>query len=521
MGFLTNVGAFFLKVKGAVMATTATKVATVVVAATVVTGGTVGAVKAEVFASPETIVENSIDVLVEPPASAAEEVFGLKELFETLTDKGMDLGFGVTLADIPLGDLGIGNVTLPDAGLYLNYRMDFDEKNGSGTVDFKVADTSLLSAQVYVSNKQLQVALPKLYKGNLLLNYDSEEFLQNVQNSALYDMLDEETKAALAEAFASMEQSQKESAEAGKELLKEHGFDFIAKLTALLDGIKAEKAGSGDVTVNGEDIECKIYTATFDAADVEAFLMELLDATEAYVNEIAPAEDGAVTENPVTDLKNEINFAEIQEELKDVLSEVKLTLYRNGKRPIRMELVCRTNNNAEAAITAVFAPKGNPFDNMELDVAIVTEGETEFTCKVQHVTENTADAFDEKWSYTQDGEELFVLATEYDKNDGDIVTKLTAEGTDLFEISGVINNLKVGKEISLELTSIKVYSYEGLVDLGLSAEVYLKPLDGKIALAEGENRDVLTMSAKDWSSFVNEVTKNSYKLILSLIGLAE
>ena len=73
MGLFGKLGVIFAKIKGAVLASTATKIATAAVAVTVLGGGAAGLVYADVFTSAEHAVEKATEKM--DTESSYEEIF--------------------------------------------------------------------------------------------------------------------------------------------------------------------------------------------------------------------------------------------------------------------------------------------------------------------------------------------------------------------------------------------------------------------------------------------------------------
>ena len=524
MGFLSSVGAVFLKVKGAVMATTATKVVTAVVATTIVVGGTVGVTQTEVFASPEKKVENALESLFENDESAFGTVLGFKEFFKSISKKGVEAEFGMQLEDIPLDSLGIDGLSLPNIGLDATFRFDAKKKQMDAGFDAKVADATLLSATVYVDEKKAAASVPQLLEGYLGANYAESEFAQKLKESELATMLGEDFSAMIDSIAASLDEA--ENSEASKEMEKE----LLAYLKALkekkdelFDSMEAEKTGEAEIIVGDETVTCKEYKATFGPEEVELFLTALIDETMAYYNtyieENAEDYDEAALEEvraSAEELKEELDVW--KEEIKDQIADTTLLVYLNGKRLIMADLCVELKEEFSMNLNVLFAPEGNRYDNMELFLDITEYGETERIFAMTHVTENTDGVLSSVWSIFAEEEEAIRFVCTYEQEEGDFYlgVLLPTEEAE-FAMEGVLTIPKKGSEFAFELNDIMVSEYGEEVHLGFQTDISLKVFDGEIAAPEEITWDVVSMSAEDWEDMISEVTGNMYSLVMKLM----
>lgn len=524
MGFLSSVGAVLLKVKGAVMATTATKVATAVVATTIVVGGAVGVTQTEVFASPEKKVENALESLFENEESAFGELFGWKEFFKSISKKGVEVESGIQLENLPLDALGIDGLTLPKIGLDAGLRFDVKKKQIDARFGAKVADTTLLSAYVYADEERAAAGVPELLEGYIGANYADSEFAQKLKESELAEMLGEEFTIMLETITESLETAKdsENSKEMQKELI-EYLKALKEKKDELFDSMEAEKADKAKVVVGDETISCQEYKATFGPEEVELFLTALIDETMAYYNtyieENAAAYDETALEEvraSAEELKEELE--EWKELLKDQIAATTLRIYLSGKRLIMADLCVDLKEEVSLNLNALFAPEGNRYDNMDLFLDISGYGETVRLFELTHVTENTEESLSSEWALWIEEEETVRLVSMYEKEEGDFYFGILIPDADVeFALEGVLTIPKKGSEFAFELNDIMISEYGDEMHLGFQTDFSVKVLEEEITPPEEFKWDVVAMTAEDWEDLISEVTGNLYSLGMKLL----
>ena len=519
MGIFTKIGAAFLKLKGAVMATTTTKVVAGVVAATVVVGGAVGITQTEVFASPEKKVEAALNSLTENEPSAFEELFGWKAFWEEISEKGLETDVNVKLQNIPVDALGI---SIPNIGVGLNYRFDAKKSQTEMLVGAKVADATLLSATVYTDKEKALATVPELFAGAIGANYADKKFVEQLKNSELTQMLGEEFSAVL-EAIPDTFTEVKDSVE-NAVLVKDYLDALEESKNELLDKMEAEKADEATVLVGGKEVECREYKATFGPEDVEAFLTALIDETmtfyESYMEENADSIDSALLEELEARKSSEEFRAEVEEwkeELKGKIGSTELRVYLSGKRLIMADIQMVVEET-ELNLNVLFGTEGNRYDNMQMILDITEQAETMRLFSLTHETEDTEDEFTSVWSLYAEEEEQLALTFSYEKLAGDFkfIFALPTEGIK-FVIDGVLTIPNKGKEFAFEIDDISFSQYEDRMSLGFSTELSLKVFEGEIVAPAELRWDVVSMTALEWERLATEITGNIYSIVMKLM----
>lgn len=520
MGFFANIGAVLLKIKGAVMATTATKVATVAVATVIVIGGTAAAVQTEVFASPEKKVEHALESLTENEEGAFGALLGIRDFFGKVARKGMDAGLEVKLQDVPMDALGLSGISIPNIGMEFAYRFDAKKEQSEMVAGAKVANTTLLSATVYTDKEKLMASVPQLFEGYIGANYADSEFLEQLKNSELATMLGEEFTAALETFSESMQNPENQ-----KETLEQIA-DYLVTLKKskkeLFAAMEAEADGEAKVLVNGETVACKVYKATFGPAEVEAFVNVLIDETvalfDSYMQENSESTGAEAVEERNAQMDAMLQELEaFQEELKGEITETALEIYLKGKRLVMADLTVKLKENS-VNLNVLFGTEGNRYDNMHLSVDVTEDGATACIFELVHETKDTEELFSSEWNVLVEEEEVFGCVFQYEKTEGDFSIRVLLPMEE-FELAleGVLTIPDKGKELAFELNDIRFTEYGETVSLGLQTEVCLKVFDGEITEPEEMKWNVATMGATEWNDITSEVTSNVYSLVMKLL----
>lgn len=537
MSFLAKLAAVFAKAKAAVMATTATKVITATVVVAAAAGGTVGIVQADVFTSPEAIVEEAVLAMNETEPGAYEEVFGFTELFQAMKEKGMEAAVKMNIEELDGSELGLGDVTIPNVGFDLRYRGDFANKLHDALVDLKLANTSIISANVYVDAKEVQVAVPKLFEAVLSVDYSDSEFLNKLKESYLIEMAGiapEDIEAIAESPLADMDFA----------AIMAAATEFQNKIMAMqadsFEELDYKKAGKEDVTsMEGEEITCKVYTADIPKEYIEEKLDLVMAELMIYMRTVMDSFDfesmgidTAEYEEMFTEMETEMDAA--FDELFSNMENIKVTYYLYKKHIVKQQVTwtlgagetesaegeaaepaegeADTTETAEVGMLEIIYPvEGSMYDNLEFTMILPIEGEE--TQKMHYVisTENTEEVYAIEYNATIEDENV-VMAFTYEKVGGDYVALMSAEGVSI-EIEGAIGELELGKSFGVELDSIRVTEgdFSEEVEIGLS--VYVKVLDSVIEPLAEETKDVLTMTANDWNGLAMEIMMKIYSMV--------
>ncbi len=531
MGFFAKVGTVFAKIKAAIMASTATKLATAAAVVAVVGGGTAALAYAGVFTSPNVVVAEAMLSLLTAETSASEELFGLQELTSAMKEQGAEIALGVTLDEFPLGqlsgellpglDLGLGSLAVPDAGLSLKTRYS-TEKELDAVLHLQVAGTNLLSANAYADSEQVQAAVPKLLESVLVADYGSDTFKEQVKNSYLveYTGISEETVEELFR-FLPEDTEVVDLEEVQQDLLEL----LISCIGENFEEVELKKAGRADVALFGETEEtrnCKVYTAEIYSGYMSSFLFEYTLLVKDYVKELAAGY--GVTELEVEYLFQKLDRAVHQ--IRGLLTDVTVTFYVHDKRLIKMDAVWGMerypDEPEEGSLSVLFAAEGNPFETMSVSLVLpIHAGDNKLEYLPETIvldyavsTQNTKDTLEQEWTLIYNGIPV-EMSFAYEKLDGEFEWRAAMQDKSL-EISGAVGRLEKGTKIGIELEKITVIHGDYRETLGLEAEFSLAVLEEGTELVplEGKQVDVFALTEKKANSLVREVMMRGLAMAL-------
>lgn len=512
---------FFSKLKAFVMKSTATKLATAAIAVVLLGGSVAGIVYANVVNSPETVVARAFLNTFTRAESAMEEVFGLMALTENLKTQGTELGVTASVEEVPL-NLGIVDLTLPNAGAGFVVRTN-TAKESTLDVEVKVANTALLSGNLYFDEAQLQLMVPKLSKTVFAVKHGSETFKEDVKNSYLieYTGISEEVLDEILD-YVPEEKKKPDVQEIQKKLLE----IFISGLKENFGEIELGKAGKTELTVDEEVLECKAYSTTIFRGNVSDFLYEVTFQTKNYIKELA-------AEYNITEVEVDYVFQNVDKVVQSVrnsITDVNVTFYVKEDCLVSvqadwgMEFVL--GEPEEGYLDVILATNGNPLENMKMNLGLPVHQEESTPETPQRIdmdyertTVNTEDG------YAMDVQVLcnnnpFALSLDYEKLSGEFVIAVKDAAQSL-ELNGMINELEKGKKISLEAEKYTYTEGDYTEEQDLNISLYVKTLEGTVAPLSEEPVDVLKLIKEDVEALEEEIMGNVYKLAFSLMGLMQ
>ena len=362
----------------------------------------------------------------------------------------------------------------------------------------------------FADKEKLRASVPQLFAGHIGANYADSKFAEQFKNSELAAMLGEEV-TALVEGFV---------AELDKEISKENigeAVEFLAALKKskdeLFESMEAEKDGEATVQVQGEEVTCKVYKATFGPEEVKAFLQVLIDEAMAMYEEAltngTENQDAAVLEE-IAAYKEEL-LAQV-EELKSVIQEeiadTTLHVYLNGKRLVMVDVEVELKECAWN-LNVLFGMEGNRYDNMDMTLFVIREdGVPETLFELIHETKNEA-TLSSCWMVLVEEEEVFKTEFSYEKEFGDFTFAiLLPEEYLAFSVEGVLTVPVKGKEFVFELNDISVTEFDEKMSLGFKTKWHCKVFEGEITAPEELKWNVATMGATEWNDISSEISKN-------------
>jgi len=245
---------FFTKIKNKISNSVAAKVAVGAVIVALLGGGTV----VLAYASGLTGEKTAVGV-----AFFNTFVTDANELFKEVKEQGGELSMELSGQELSLDTFGVGGgMSLPNPKFLLSAKSN-PEQELNATLELRVSNNTLLTANAYVNQEQWQVSVPKLFSAVLTGKHNAEE-------------------------------SQKKSASDGisKELLEK----LCKAYEEYLSDTEIKKGRKEELRINGVPYSCRVYQAAYEAEQVKGFIAAVMEALSAYGMETgdAPALTGKV-----------------------------------------------------------------------------------------------------------------------------------------------------------------------------------------------------------------------------------
>lgn len=517
MGILT-------KIKSTVMISSSTKIASTAIAVAVLLGGMVGITYPAAFSSAESIVMRAAVETFTGQTSSVEEIFGTEEMTAAFQKQGAELSVETSVEKLPLGDLGLGNMTLSNVGFQLVAGIT-PQQEVSAVASVKVANTTLLSGNVYWNKNQLQFNVPKLFQSVLTLHYNDPAIEEKIKASyaAEYLGLTENSIEKFAEYLP--KQIEPVSREEFRKKLLEI---LVTAYRSELNGTELTKAGKEEL--HGKDTvwECNVYAAELDAQRAGRFLDVSLTLVKDYIKEISGGYN--ITEQQVEEAFEDAFpwIYKIKENLRDTVA-VKLYIY--GNRIVKvtanwtMNVVKEEKQTTEpGSLVIEFSQEGNPAENMFLSVhtpihqdAATKNVPQRLDLTYQVSTENTEADFSVNYNVKYNNTPQ-AFSFVYKKAGGDFTVKVTRQEQS-FTLTGVVEKLTKGKKIGLLLDTCRTAEGIYVEEQKLNATVSFTVLKPSVAPLAGNQQDVLAMTEKEFGALEKEIKKNVTKLLFSMMGL--
>ncbi len=517
MGMFEKIGGLFIKIKGAIMASTAAKVTTAVVAVTVIGGG-VGITYAAINNTPEAVITKAIATTFTAEESSAEKIFGWQALQKAMKANGAEYGMEVSVNEIPL-DFGMGTMTLPNAGMRLSLVTNTEGENYL-KADVKAANTVLLSGELFAGKEKMQMAVPKLSDSVLTVNYGSDTFKEDLKNSYLleYAGISQEMLDEILENLPEKEELPTEE-EMAKELME----IFLSCVKDNFGEIKFEKAGKKEFDAEGTKLDCKVYSTVLSRGNVSDFLYEYTLALKEYFKELFVGY--GIKEEDV-----EYLFYSIDQEVRDirnVITDVQVDVYIHEKRLVHLAVDWGMDwhiNPEEGSLKVTFAPEGNPMENMNfvLDLPLHQEEDTTEVPKQIDLyyavtTECTEEDYAVDWQLEYNGTPL-QMSFDYEIQEGSFTFTAGDEELSL-TVNGAVNELEYGRKVAFDFEEFVYEAGNEKVEQELDVNFYMMVPEVPAAPLTGKELDVLAMTESDMTALEEEITANVYKLVFSMIGL--
>ncbi len=526
--------------------------ALVIAAAAVIAVAAFAAVKMTAKDPKEVVIAAFENIWPEGQVSPAEELFGASDLAKAMSTTDSETSLSLKLDSC--SDASVNNFA--GAGLRIAGKNDITNKKSSFNMGVTYNDMDAANLNVYYGDETLMVAVPELVSKVFTLDL-SEGLADRVKNSPTVGTylaqsgVDVDAMAVYLQELMDEAVSQSESGTMP--------FDVEALLTRYREGCKAqenfkaallvEKSGKGTFTMDGKEVSCTGYNVTVSKDSMIEFLRVSSDfflqdetlkndflkqlETSVRMSEIMGAGVyGGTIQTPeemqqqtYDELKG--NVDEMINYLDGSLTDVQMVVYVDkegrlasvdGKTTIKEQVEEGTGATGENVDVAFqWNLQGGAWLTQNMNGTLTLSNPEDAADKIS-VTFNRQGTYD-KTDLTDDvsvdfdggsseAQMNFMYTTSYSAGDGSFhaAAEIGVGGSQMLKISGtgVVDDMEKGKSFHITIDELETSVMDNYINVMMSGEYSITPLQSEVAALEGEQMDVLSATEADWQGIFME-----------------
>jgi len=477
--------------------------------------------------SPKEKVEDAFKTLgTSASAIALKDELGIAAAMEKIQDGAFEAGIKVTLEDSDISELAMlvsGSVEAFIAG-----DVEKEKKILMGA-SIGYAASELLSAEMYVDEEQIAVALPGLLEKVPYIDV-SGNLEKKLKKSVLMQQegMDEIDFEGIADMWKEKMANTKDD-ELGEFVLAFE--DETKAMKTFEDAIEINEIDKKEFKINGKNKKCEGFEIVIPEEAVVEFAESFMDyylskdAKAAYNKYIEQyAADNGVYDAEDLKAEFEAGLAEIEDNAEEILtmietyiSDVEAEMYIYEGEIVSLE--------AEMEITDASGSMG--VESFEVGLELECEGGEygmydNYTLTVKmmsmdliEITKETlvdGDEYEVEWKLGGMAMQNMSASAEFvlNKKDGDFEFEASFDdGYDsmLLAMEGVVE-VEKKEAVTIEFDSLKLTVDEELM-FDVSGECWMKD-DAKVKMPEGKKFDVLTDKQSEWDEFMEDVNNLQY-----------
>lgn len=535
----------------------------IIAAAAVIAIAAFAAVKLTAKDPKEVVIAAFENISPEGQVSPTEELFGASEFAKTLYTADNEASLSLKLDSC--SDETVNSFA--GAGLRVAGKNDITNQKSSFNMGLTYNDMDVANLNAYYGDDTLMFALPELISPVLTLDL-SDGLADRIKNSPVLGAYLAQSNVdvdGLAGYFQEMMDEAAAQAEEGatpfdiKALMTRYREGCKAQEN-FKAALVVKKGGKGTFTMDGKEVNCSGYDVTVSKDSMIEFLrtssdfflqdetlkndfMKQLEASIRMSELMGGGIYGGVMQTPeeqqqqtYEELKAGVD--EMITYLNDSLTDVQMTVYVdksgrlasvNGTTSIlegssEVETTAETSASAvsETAVSGVdvtfewnLQGGAYPMQNMNGSVTLTNPEDASETITAVFTRQGTydkttlTDDFSIDFNGTSSDEAAsFMYTTTYSAADGSYhaAMEASASGSQLFKISGsgVVDELEKGKSFRLAIDELEISAMDNSVNVMLSGEYSMKPLESAVTALEGETMDMLAATEEDWQAIFME-----------------
>lgn len=509
----------------------------------------------------EVVIAAFENIWPEDQVSPTEELFGTSEFAKAMLESDSEASLSLKLDSC--SDANINNFA--GAGIRIAGKNDMTNKKSTFNLGVTYNDMDAVNINAYFGDNTLMMAIPELVSNVFTLDL-SDGLAERVKNSPAVSTylaqngVDVNAIAIYLQEMMDEAASQPESGTTP--------FDMKALMTRYREGCKAqenfkaalvvEKNGNGTFTMDGKEVKCTGYNVTVSKDSMIEFLRVSSDfflQDETLKNDFLRQLEASVRMSEImgTGVYDGMSLSpdEMQEqtyeELKDTvdemitfldgtLTDMQMVVYvdKAGRlASVDGKTVMNDTTDAEAELTSVNVDfqwnlEGGAYLTQNMNGSITLSNPEDVSDSIS-VNFNRQGTYD-KTNLTDDvsidfdgGSDRmvnFMYTTSYSGSDGSYhaATEFGAGGSQILKISatGVIDELEKGKSLRITIDELETSVMENYVNVMMSGEYSLRPLQSEVTALEGEQMDILATTPEEWQQLFMEGLFSAMELMQEL-----
>lgn len=510
----------------------------------------------------EVVIAAFENVWSEDQVSPSEELFGTSELAKAMTTTDSETSLSLKLDSC--SEESVNNFA--GAGLRISGKNDITNKKSSFNMGVTYNDMDAANLDFYYGDDTLMVALPELVSRVFTLDL-SDGLADRVKNSPTVGTYLAQNGVDIDAMAAYLQELMDEAATQAEEGTTQFDLDALMTRyregCKAKDNFKAtlvvEKDGKGSFTMDGKEVSCTGYHVTVSKDSMIEFLrlssdfflqdemlrQDFLKQLEASVrmSELMGAGAYGGTMQTPEELQQQAydeaksSVDEMITYLDDSLTDVQMTVYVD--KAGRLASVSGTTaihvNMDEAATAETAAPTSDSIavafqwnlqggayltQNMNGNITLSDPDDEADNISIAFTRQGTYDknTLTDDVSIDFNGGSTDLAANErtinlmytssYSAADGSfhVGAELGLAGSQLLNISGtgVVDELEKGKSFHLTIDELTTSLVDDSMNIVLSGEYSMSPLESEIVPLEGDQMDVLAATEEDWQGIFLE-----------------
>ncbi|HKM04211.1 MAG TPA: hypothetical protein VJZ04_06400 [Lachnospiraceae bacterium] len=434
--------------------------------------------------------------------SPLDSYLGLKKLTKMIESGSFQEDFSLSLDRIGGNYMDNTIAMVEGVGIQSSSMMNVSEKKYSGNSSITYAGIPYLNCDIFAYDDFIALQIPELLDGYFEIKTSNlgKDFNNSYISEASGETLDESLVFNFFDLFSTLGSSKKES-----NIVDSFHASYKKDMKKAYDDITVEKVDSASLQVGKKEQSCQGYLVTIPTDSMQTMGEILCE----YLNETMAKEA-----LPTQDLSTILNYESLKPYLnKDFI----FTVYLDKKG--RMVMLTQNTEMYDGLVTidSKFQWLGTEFlsDTFTGTIQVLIAGQT-YTMNIDSNSNLQKDVNENNLilAISQGGTSLvqFTYHDSFNSKTGILnLSCLANQGaTELLrlDVTGGFEDVTPGKGFTFNLDDVSLDINSGDYTASLSGDFTISPLNTSIASPTGTKYNLFEMNENDFTTVVNEITKN-------------